>query len=253
MSDLLDKYKTDKETKLKIAEEELQKSQSQNTQLMKEKNELLAKIKAQINNCNANEKVKIAITQAMKNEVEKVSIPPTMSPNIKTPSPESYLDIMNTFAKPSIPLAPRMSSILKTSRRTLLPPEFQKRVVFKPLTSTRDYTSGESSSDAYALEAADSDESFEEIRRVRRYPNIRPEIVPRASVAPFLPKITTPQKIPSSHNEHNMNNEVNRGPPANSSKRKRESVTGVIFNTSILTALLCIEVVPLTITTYCSL
>ena len=37
MSDLLNTYKTDKEVKLKVAEEELQKSRSQITQLVKEK------------------------------------------------------------------------------------------------------------------------------------------------------------------------------------------------------------------------
>lgn len=45
-----------------------------------------------------------------------------------------------------------VAGILKTSRRTLLPPECQKRVVFKPLTPIRDYASGDSSSEACALE-----------------------------------------------------------------------------------------------------
>ncbi|XP_063868240.1 kinectin-like [Scylla paramamosain] len=235
MSDLLDTYKTDKEAKLKVADEELKKSQSQITQLVQERDELLAKIKAQTKNCNTDEKEKVAITQAMKNEVEKILIPPSVSPSIRTPSPGSYLDTMNTFAKPSIPPAPRtiikpeadkvqgkpVVSILKTRRRTLLPPEFQKRVVFKPLTHIKDYTSGDSSSDACALEAADSDEPFEEIKRAIRYPGIRQEKVPRANVAPFIPETNIPQKTPLPLNEHNMNSEVNKGPSANSSKRKR--------------------------------
>ncbi|KAK8401234.1 hypothetical protein O3P69_002774 [Scylla paramamosain] len=205
MSDLLDTYKTDKEAKLKVADEELKKSQSQITQLVQER--------------------------AMKNEVEKILIPPSVSPSIRTPSPGSYLDTMNTFAKPSIPPAPRtiikpeadkvqgkpVVSILKTRRRTLLPPEFQKRVVFKPLTHIKDYTSGDSSSDACALEAADSDEPFEEIKRAIRYPGIRQEKVPRANVAPFIPETNIPQKTPLPLNEHNMNNKM---PAAKKAKRK---------------------------------
>lgn len=234
MSDLLDIYKTNKETKFKVLEEEHQKSQSQIKQLVQEKDELLAKIKAQTKSCNEDGKVKVAITQAVKKEVEKISIPPLVSPSVKTPSPRSYLDTMNMFPKPTTignvkkPEANKVqgkpvTGILKPCRRTLLPPgsDVKKRVLFKHLPSMKGYASGDSSSDAFAFETPDSDEPFEEIKRPRRYPGSRPESVPRANVAPFIPETNTPQKPASSLNEGNMDNEVKKEPPTNSSRRKR--------------------------------
>lgn len=46
----------------------------------------------------------------------------------------------------------QVSGILKTGRRTLLPPEHQKHVVFMTPSGIGETQSGESSSDAYTFE-----------------------------------------------------------------------------------------------------
>ncbi|XP_071546731.1 uncharacterized protein [Panulirus ornatus] len=84
----------------------------------------------------------------------------------------------------SLPIQQPVTSILKTGRRTLLPPEHQKHVVFMTPSVPGETHSGESSSDAYTFEIADSDDPFEEIKWSGRYlPNCRSGKIFRANIA----------------------------------------------------------------------
>lgn len=73
----------------------------------------------------------------------------------------------------------------------------------------------------YVLQIADSDDPFEEIKRARTYPGVRPERVPRANVAPFITETNLIQKTDLPLHEQNMNEEVKKAPVVGSSRRKR--------------------------------
>ncbi|KAK8729496.1 hypothetical protein OTU49_008504 [Cherax quadricarinatus] len=119
----------------------------------------------------------------------------------KTPSPTRYFQSTNPPAKPQIPKSPHVqklqeehsapvqqqtSGILKTRRRMLLPPDSKKRVVFVP-SAIKHETSGDSSSDAYTFEVADSDDPFEEVRQPGRNLSFnRCGKIPKANIAPII-------------------------------------------------------------------
>lgn len=67
---------------------------------------------------------------------------------------------------------------------------------------------------------ADSDDPFEEIKRVRRHPGIRLEKVPRANVAPFINETTRTETKNLPLSEDNMNKKMNKTPPPGKGKKR---------------------------------
>ncbi|XP_069157421.1 synaptonemal complex protein 1 [Procambarus clarkii] len=216
MLGLLDRYKEDKETKLKEFEERLQNSQALVTQLTSEKESLMAEVSALKADAEELRMEIISLQGTTK------SMPIKADETVfKTPSPAQYLRSMPTFAEPLKPKSPcvqkteeppseQMQSqapgILKTGRRMLLPPENKKRVVFLASTGNGE-ASGDSSSDAYNFEAADSDDPFEEMKRTgRNLSSIRVGKIPKANIAPIIRSVSTPgfhnNQTPAIHNRN---------------------------------------------------
>ncbi|XP_071546727.1 uncharacterized protein [Panulirus ornatus] len=195
MVDLLNRYKNDKEAKLKEVEQQLQNSQTQVKQLISEKANLMSEISTL--KSDAEElRMKILSLPSKNEETPELNVNDV---TFKTPSPAEYLQSASTLAEPQIlesacmpkvteinpsQIQQPVTSILKTGRRTLLPPEHQKHVVFMTPSVPGETHSGESSSDAYTFEIADSDDPFEEIKWSGRYlPNCRSGKIFRANIA----------------------------------------------------------------------
>ncbi|KAK3881634.1 hypothetical protein Pcinc_013934 [Petrolisthes cinctipes] len=214
---LLERCKSEKETRLKEVREKIQMCEAEVAQLFSEK-EALQSEKNKLKNMTVEVK-KVATSQKQSVSTVAVDHPELIDPPLNTPSPSEYLPSLQIFLEPEIPKSlfsnrkiqdskqikgPEKTRILKNGRggvrRVLLPQEIQKRMVFRAPLGSQEGNS-DSSSDAWAFEVADNDDPFEEIRRSGR-PRLTSKmaVIPRANIAPFIhtPAIPATNTEPSS-------------------------------------------------------